>query len=329
MRDDLRIAFFGSPDLAADCLREIDARFRVSLVVTRPDAARGRGRRVSANPVGMYAQERRFPLLQPERLDEDFLDAYRAYPVDLNVVVAYGRILPRAVIDRPPRKSVNLHASLLPRHRGPSPLEAALLAGDPETGLTVQIMAPELDAGDVLTRRRIVLDENTDYNDLFAAVRAKGPVFLAESIAEYVSGEARPVPQDEERATYCRIIRKEDGLIEWERKAARIHNKIRAFVRWPVAYTGLDGGLLRIGKSRLCPASGDTRGCVGDPGVILDADRRGGVRVQTGAGHLCVMMLQPENRRMMSVGEFLNGYRSVLAGKKLGVPEKHCEEGIS
>jgi methionyl-tRNA formyltransferase len=208
MRDDLRIAFFGSPALAADCLREIDDRFRVSLVVTRPDAARGRGRRVSANPVGRYARERRFALLQPEMIDENFLEAYRAHPVDLNVVVAYGKILPRDIIDRPSRKSVNLHASLLPRHRGPSPLEAALLSGDPETGLTVQIMAPEMDAGDIITQKRIALDENTDYNDLSAAVRATGPAFLAGSIAEYVTGKARPVPQDEGSATYCRIIRK-------------------------------------------------------------------------------------------------------------------------
>jgi methionyl-tRNA formyltransferase len=325
MRVNPRIAFFGSPALAADCLREIDARFAVCLVVTRPDAARGRGRRVSSNPVGDYARERRLPLLQPQRLDEPFIEDYVSRAADLNVVVAYGKILPRRLIDRPPHGSVNLHASLLPRYRGPSPLEAAILAGDRETGLTVQLMKPELDAGDILAQLQIELTEDMDYRDLLSRVREESPAFLSAAVREFLSGAIQPVAQEESEATRCRIIRKSDGLIDWREPAVRIHNQIRAFVRWPVAYTDLDGRTVRILRARPC-------GCGGSgsrkPGLVIAADREGGIRVVTGKGCLCIVELQLENRKVMGIAEFLNGYRSDIVGKRLGGPEKDYESSV-
>jgi methionyl-tRNA formyltransferase len=309
-----RIAFFGSPRLARICLEALHRQFPVRLVVTKPDRERGRGKAVSATPVKAFADERQLPLYQENELADSLLDALRDRKINLIVVVAFGRILSERIIAFPRYASLNLHASLLPKYRGPSPIEAALLAGDSATGATLQLMSPELDRGDILATRRITIDDEWTAEHLHEEFVRVAPQFLVRSVLAYREGRLSPVPQDERLASYCKIIHKGDGLIDWNKSARYIRSRIRAFSIWPVAHTRLDGRMLRLYNARLLE-SGPVG--TGKSGQIVAADRERGVVVQTGCGLLGITDLQLENKRRMDYRDFMNGYRN-LVGSPLG-----------
>ena len=308
------IAFFGSPRVARACLEELHRHFPVRLVVTQPDRAKGRGKKVTVTPVKAGALELHIPVYQYEEMGDILIETLRAHGIELIVVVAFGRILPERIIKEPRHGSLNLHASLLPKYRGASPIEAALLAGETETGLTLQIMAPEMDRGGILASERMRIEDHWTAEHLYEAMVSRAPRFLARSVQEYTSGTLKPEPQNDEEATYCTVIRKEHGRIDWSESADTIRNRIRAYSLWPVAFTWLDGKLLRVFNAR--PASDTGRGCR-EPGEILRADRVQGIIVQTGGGVLSITDLQIENRRRMNFQMFINGYRG-LGGKVLG-----------
>jgi len=309
-----RIAFFGSPRLASACLEELHRHFPVRLVVTQPDRAKGRGKRVSVTQVKATALERHIPVYKDEDVGDTLLEALRSHGIELIVVVAFGRILPVSIITAPVYGSLNLHASLLPKYRGASPIEAALLAGETETGLTLQVMAPEMDRGDILASEWMRIEEHWTAEHLYEAMVSRAPGFLARSVREYMSGTLKPEPQNDDQATYCTVIRKEHGRIDWGETAEVIRNRIRAYSLWPVAFTWLDSKLLRVFNARpaACPGGGSK-----GPGEILRADRAQGIIVQTGEGVLGITDLQIENRRRMDFQLFINGYRE-LEGKVLG-----------
>jgi methionyl-tRNA formyltransferase len=307
------IAFFGSPQLAQGCLDALLDHFTVRLVVTRPDRERGRGRRVSMTPVKARALELHLPLYQDGDLGEPLIEVLQSRGVELIVVVAFGRILPDSIIFLPPLRSLNLHASLLPKFRGASPIEAALLAGEGETGVTLQLMVPEMDRGDILASERIPIEEHWTAGHLHEEIAGRAPGFLVRSLEEYLSGCLTPVPQDERLASYCSVIRKEDGRLDWSEPAERIRNRIRAYSLWPVAHTRLDHKLLRIFNAGIPDLQMDRHAL---PGEILEADRKQGIIVNTGEGVLSLTDLQIENRRRMDFRTFMNGYRD-LRGKLL------------
>jgi methionyl-tRNA formyltransferase len=307
------IAFFGSPQLALGCLEALVDHYPLRLVVTQPDREKGRGRRVSMTPVKARALELHLPLYQERDLDEPLIEALRAHEVGLIVVVAFGRILPGRVLSMPPLGSLNLHASLLPKYRGASPLEAALLAGEKETGMSLQLMAPEMDRGDVLASERVKIEDHWTAEHLHDEIARRAPGFLLRALEKYLSGRLTPVPQDEGSATYCAVIRKEDGRLDWNEPAERIRNRIRAYSLWPVAHTRLDHGLLRVFNARI-PDYRMERAAA--PGTILEADRQLGILVSTGQGVVGITDLQIENRRRMDFRTFINGYRD-LRGKQL------------
>lgn len=334
----MRIAFFGTPSLASDCLRALLCRYTVAMVVTGPDTRKGRGLRLTPSPVKRDALGAGVPVYQPASLPGDLPEVLDAHRVDVNVVVAYGRILPAAVIHAPRMRSVNLHASLLPRHRGPSPIEAALLHGDTVTGLTLQLMEEAMDAGPVLAQVEIPLDEEMDARDLYERMQALAPGFLADNLERYAAGGLVPREQDHRAATYCSKIRKQDGWIDWREPSRSVRNRIRAFALWPVAFTTLDGMLLRVHRAAPCaqdggvgpapgsgkPGGGGGAGPAGGsevPGTVLRADRSEGVVVRTGDGCLRLLELQPENRKKMDHLEFVNGYRGIQ-GKVLGAQKR-------
>ncbi len=308
MNQNPNIAFFGSPLLAAACLRVLVESFTVSMVVTQPDRRAGRGMKTGTTPVKDFAQQQDIDLFQRERPDEAFVQELTARRVNLIVVVAYGKILPGSVISYPALGSLNLHASLLPKHRGPSPIEAAILNGDTSTGLTVQIMAEKMDAGDMLAQKIIPLMLDMNASDLLKEIIRIAPGFLLQSVRRYVKGVLQPRRQDESEATYCAPIRKEDGLIEWYDSASAVLNKIRAFDNWPVAYTFLNGKRIRVFRARIVRQKSpkDTL-----PGRIVGPDRNEGILVQTGDGFVGLLELQPENRKRMDFRQFMNGYRNL------------------
>lgn len=307
MTQNPNICFFGSPQLAAECLRALLKTFTVSLVITQPDRRSGRGMKTTVTPVKECALAHGITLYQPSAPDEVLLQKIRTHRVNLIVVVAYGRILPKTVIFEPALGSLNLHASLLPKYRGASPIEAAILNGDDLSGLTVQMMSEKMDAGDIVAQYTMPITPDMNASDLMNGIINTAPEFLVDALTGYLDGSLNPSPQDESKATYCIPIRKEDGAIDWYRDATAIVNKIRAFDVWPVAYTFLNGKRVRIFRARVVQKN---RAGV-TPGRIVDLDRHRGILVQTGDGIVGILELQPENKKRMDYREFMNGYRSL------------------
>jgi methionyl-tRNA formyltransferase len=308
-----RVAFFGTPILAKTCLAALHKAFEVVLVVTNPDRECGRGKRARPNPVKEYALEHGINVYHETEGGLNLVSILRSEGVELNVVVAYGRILQGEIIEGPAFGSVNLHASLLPKYRGPSPIAAAILNGEKKTGVTLQKMHRRMDAGAVIVQLEIQIGEHDTASDLLDKVMEVSPAFIVDGIQKFITGAVRPRPQDEASATYCALIRKQDGLINWGSRSERIVNEIRAYNPWPVAYTFLDGKHLRIYRAVKCEESFPTSA---RPGEIVDLRRGDGIVTVTGDGTIGILDLQLENKRKMGYREFACGCRE-LVGKVL------------
>lgn len=301
----VRIVFFGTAELAVASLEALaaDAKFEVVAVGTQPDKPRGRDLQLQPSAVKVSAVRLGVPVMQPKRAREEaFLNEVREMAPELIVVAAYGQILPQALLDIPLHGSLNVHTSLLPRHRGAAPIQWAILSGDAETGVTIMKMDAGLDTGPMLTQRRTpLLDEDTGQT-LHDRLARMGAELLVETIPKWISGRITPQPQPE-GSTYARKIEKADGLIHWEEAAVEIWRKVRAFTPWPGAFTYLKSGeqkrLIKIWKAVPVDESGA-------PGTIVSAGRDG-IVVGTGAGALRVLELQTEGKKRMSAQDYLAG----------------------
>jgi methionyl-tRNA formyltransferase len=285
--------------------------------VTQPDRLKGRGKALTATPVKQYAQERGIPVYQSGDLGAPLIEQLRDLDIELVVVVAFGRILGEDIITLPRYGSLNLHASLLPRHRGPSPIEAAILAGDRQTGITLQVMSPEMDRGDLLATEKIGIEDNCTAEDLLKEVVDVSPHFLVRGVGDFLDGKLLRTPQNENEASYCPMISKEDGRISWAKSAGVIERQIRAYNIWPVASTRLEGKVLRVFNCHATGRTGEHGDGSGHPGQIVAAGRDDGIVVRTGEGFLSITDLQLENKRRMNYRDFLNGHRN-LRGTVLG-----------
>ncbi|RPJ71469.1 MAG: methionyl-tRNA formyltransferase [Acidobacteria bacterium] len=311
----LRVAFFGTPEFAVPTLsRLIDAGFPVVAAVTQPDRPRGRGQKASAGPVKSLAVERGIPVLQPERLrHEDFLGALGETAPDIGVVAAYGKILPEPVLTLPRLGLVNVHASLLPRWRGASPVHRAVMAGDPETGVSIMRIVKALDAGAVfaMARRAIGPEETADVVERDLAVL--GADLLLDVLASIERGDATETPQDPAGVTYAPLLTKEEGRLDWSQPAVTLHNRIRGLHPWPHAFTFLDGARVIVLRSRPPEPAAVSHGA---PGEVLGIDRDH-VEVATGGGTLRLSQLQAEGRRALPAREFAAGAR-LAPGARFG-----------
>jgi len=302
----LRIVFFGTPDFAVPSLDTLlRSRHVVAGVVTQPDRPRGRGQRVSDSPVKRVALAAGVPVLQPDRLkDEAFLAGLRAWDADIGVVAAYGRILPAAVLEAPPLGLVNVHASILPRHRGAAPVHRAVIAGDRETGVSIMRVVQALDAGGVFATAVRPISADDTSADVEHDLARLGAALLPQVLDAIAAGTAAEAPQDEAAATYAHRLRKEEGLIDWRAPAVAVHNQVRGLQPWPMAWTFLDGRRLIIVRTRV---ASDAAGTGRAPGSIVQV-ARDAFRVQTGSGLLDVLIVQPEGRRAMSARDFAAGH---------------------
>jgi methionyl-tRNA formyltransferase len=300
----LRVVFFGTPAFAVPTLEALLAsRHAVVGVVTQPDRPRGRGHKTSDAPVKSAALAACLPVLQPSRLNDDaFLAALASLPSDIGIVAAYGRILTDAVLAVPPLGLLNVHASLLPRHRGAAPVHRAVMAGESETGVTIMRVVRELDAGPMLAcvRRPIGPEETSE--DVERDLALVGARLLVQTLDRLADGPVEETPQDAAAATYAPRLTREDGLVDWTRAAGAIHDQIRGLYPWPHAFSSLGGTRIILLESR---AAGDEPHA--SPGTVLDA-RGGRLTVATGAGTLEILRLQPEGRRAMAPREFLAGH---------------------
>lgn len=314
----MRVVFLGSGAFAVASLEAlIGSDHEVVALVTQPDRGRGRGRALASPPTKTVAEAHGIPVLQPERVREpEAQDALRRLAPDLQVVVAFGQILPRAVIDIAPRGTVNLHASLLPRLRGAAPVQWAIARGETQTGVTTMLIDEGLDTGPMLLWRATPIGPEETAAELEPRLSRLGAELLLDTLRGLADGSVTPVPQDHARATKAPILSKEDGRIDWERPAHQLHARIRGFFPWPGCFAlAPDGRTLKVLKARLVnEGSPPPAGAVGE---VLVAGPEG-IVVRCGEGsRLCLVEVQPESRRPMPAAAFAAGAR-VAPGARLG-----------
>ena len=301
----LRVAFFGTPAFALTTLERLHASSHdVALVVTQPDRPRGRGQRLTPGPVKDFALHHNLPVLQPERLkDEPFVSRVEAAGLDLAVVAAYGRILPASLLGIPRLGFINVHASLLPRWRGAAPVHRAILAGDRETGVTIMRVVPTLDAGPMLAKRAVAIEDDDTSVTLERRLAAVGADLLRETVNRLSSGRVDDEAQDDSAVTYASRLERSESRIDWGAPASVVHNQIRGLQPWPVAAVQFNDKRLLLLQSAL-----DDRTHQSTPGTVLDVDRESFV-VACGEHALRILRVQLEGRAPAAVREFLNGHR--------------------
>jgi len=313
-RTPARIVFAGTPDFAVPALDALhEAGHRVVAVYTQPDRPAGRGRSLTASPVKQRATVLGMPVLQPVDLKQpDSVAQLASHQPDVMVVVAYGLILPQAILDVPRLGCLNIHASLLPRWRGAAPIQRAIIAGDARTGVTIMRMEAGLDTGPTLLVRALEIDRHETGGSLHDRLAATGAQAILSALEGWLSGELPAVPQPAEGITYAAKISKEEALIDWSLSAQDIERRVRAFNPWPVCETRLHGAQLRVWEAvaEAAEATGTAM-----PGTVLSA-RDDGIRVQTGAGVLRLDRLQLPGRKPLGVRDFLNSQS--LEGERLG-----------
>ncbi len=307
----MTILFAGTPDIAVPCLTALAARHRVE-VLTNPDAPSGRGSGLNPPPVKTRALELGLPVHQPAKLDAGARAPLEGR-FDLLVSFAYGRIFGPLFLGLFPRGGLNVHPSLLPRWRGPSPLSAAILARDPVTGISVQKLALTMDAGDVVVSSQKPLEGTETTGSLTVWAAETAPALLLEAVDRIERGGAA-VAQDEALATYCHLLAKEEGRLDWSLGAAELDARVRAYDPWPGAYTEWNGQRLTLKQSSVAAVSGS-----GLSGTVVSVDKSNGILVQTGSGLLAVRELQLPGRKSLDFRSFLNG-NPALVGSRLGEP---------
>ncbi|HJP38131.1 MAG: methionyl-tRNA formyltransferase [Gammaproteobacteria bacterium] len=312
-----RIIFAGSPDFAVPSLtRLIASQHEVVAVLTQPDRPSGRGRRLTAGPVKVCAEKNGLPVYQPVRLGSAAVQTrLTTFAPDLMIVVAYGLILPPAVLALPGAGCINVHASLLPRWRGAAPIQAALLAGDRQTGISLMQMAAGLDTGPVFALQQTDIGAGETAGELHDRLAELGADLLARCVDPILAGALRPDPQGEAGVTYAARISKADALIDWSRPAVELERQVRAYNPWPVAETVLDGERMRCWRSdAVADKTGSALQGLLPPGRIV-AVTNDGIEVSTGCGILRILELQMPGRRRVTAGDFARGHD--IVGKLL------------
>ena len=300
----MRIVFAGTPDFSVSALQALVASsHEVAAVYTQPDRPLGRGRKLVAGAVKQVALDHRIPIYQPlDFRSAESVDELLKLQADLMVVVAYGLLLPQAVLDAPRLGCINIHASLLPRWRGAAPIQRAIIAGDRQTGISIMQMDAGLDTGPVWLRRDVDISANETGAHLHDRLAQLGAEALMDALSLLLGGDRQPTAQPQLGVTYAHKLSKQEAAIAWSEPAALIHRKVCAFNSWPVAYTQLGGKQLRVWESRLVDGASRAQ-----PGAVLNSSPDG-IDIATGEGVLRIIKLQLPGKRAMSAADFLNAH---------------------
>jgi methionyl-tRNA formyltransferase len=309
-----RVIFFGTSDFAVPSLKLLHSNsYDVVLVVTQSDQPKGRGQKLAAPPVKIFAEQANLKYIQPEVIREESFYAYlKSLEPDVIIVVSYGKILPLEILLIPPAKCINVHASLLPRYRGAAPIQWAILNGDDETGVTTMFMNEKMDEGDILLQERIKLKGNENAVELTNLLSDIGAKLLLETLEKIKEGSIIAKPQDHSIATYAPKIKKEDGLIDWQKPAIYIERMVRAFQPWPSAYSFYQGKLIKIWEAEAlyCDSSAEIL-----PATILEVNKDF-ITVKCGNNScLRIKKLQLEGKNIMLTKQFLLGNK-INAGEQ-------------
>ena len=308
----IRTVFMGTPEFALPTFQGlIEAGVNLCGVFTQPDRPRGRGKLLAPPPVKELALKYKLPVFQPEKLRDPLaVDQLRSLKPDLIVVVAYGQILPKSVLEIPQYGCINVHASLLPRYRGAAPINKAVVDGEQVTGVTTMLMDVGLDTGDMLIKRATEIGDEETAGELHDRLSLLGREAMEETLRRLCDGTLRPEPQEDAQSSYASMMKKEDGRIDWNYSAKTIHNLVRGLSPWPGAFTMWNGQMLKLGRTLA------EKGLAAEPGTVLSADADG-VCIACGQGVLRVHELQLAGKKKLPASEFLRG-TSLSAGARLG-----------
>jgi methionyl-tRNA formyltransferase len=303
----MRTIFMGTPDFAAASLEAlVKAGHDVVCAVSQPDAAKDRGKKIKYPPVKEKALEHGIRVLQPEKIrDDDVIEELRDMQPDIIVVAAYGKILPKQILDLPKYGCINVHASLLPKYRGSAPIQHAILNGEEVTGVTIMQMAEGMDTGDMISKVSVPVGHK-NCEQLHDELAQAGAKLLTQTMTKIGDGTAVREVQDDELATYAPMIKKQDGLIDFSASAVSIERKTRAFYPWPGSFTKLNGEMFKIWRAETEEDPGGNSHRAAGPGTVLSADPEG-IRVQTGDGVLKLTEIQTPGKRRMKTEEWLKG----------------------
>ncbi len=308
----LRTIFMGTPLFAKEILDAlIKNGYNIIAVFTRPDAPQGRKQELAKSPVKESAEANKIPVYQPVSLDEKITEEIKKLKPDITIVAAYGKILPRQILETPGFGCLNIHTSLLPKFRGPSPVQNALLAGEKETGITIFLINEGIDTGDILSQEKIKIGEDDTAESLTEKLSRLGAELLIKTLPLWIERKIKPVRQDDSRASLCQLIEREDGHIFWEEEAKNIYNKFRAFYPWPgiFGFWENNGALERIKLIKISLSEKDPS-ADHEAGEIFQMGDK--IAVQTLKGAVIIEEIQPEGKKPMAAKDFIVGHPNFI-----------------
>lgn len=311
----MKVIFMGTPDFSVGTLEAlIEAGHEVVLVVTQPDKPKGRGHGMQFTPVKEVALKHNIPVFQPKRVrNPECIEELRKYDADVMIVVAFGQILPKEILEMTKYGCINVHASLLPKYRGAAPIQWAIIEGEEVSGVTTMQMDEGLDTGDMIQKTEIVLDKNETGESLHDKLAEAGAKLCVETLKAVEEGTATFEKQGETPTAYARMLDKKLGEIDWNKSAVSIERLIRGLNSWPSAYTNWGGKVMKIWEAEVSESNGDEGA---EPGTVVSVEKDS-INVLTGEGILKIKALQIPGKKRMDTGAFLRGY-SVAQGTKLG-----------
>lgn len=311
----MRILFMGTPDFAEMSLRALlDNGRNVVGVVTNPDKPKGRGHKMMKPPVKVAAEEAGLPVFQPQTLKNgELLPVLEELKPDIICVVAYGRILPSYVLEYPKYGCINVHGSLLPKYRGAAPIQRSVLDGEEFTGVTTMLMNEGLDTGDMLLVEKVKINEDETSEQLFDRLAKIGGEVLLKTLDGLKDGSITPIPQDDSLSTYAPMIKKEEGVINWDADGKTIHNLVRGMNSWPMAYTYYMGEAVKI-----ISVTPDSESFTEAPGTIIGLEKNKGLRVACGVGSVLIKEVQFPGSRKMNIEDYMRGHE-IKTGTVLGL----------
>lgn len=309
----MKIVFMGTPDIAVPCLQKIiDEKYEILGVVTQPDKPKGRGKKLGMSPVKELAIENNIPVYQPVKArDKEFIDTIKSLNPDVIVVVAFGQILPKGILEIPKFGCINVHVSLLPKYRGAAPINWVIINGEEKTGVTTMYMDEGLDTGDMILKTEVNLDENITAGELHDKMMNIGSETLKETLRLIEEGNAPREVQNHEEFSYAPIMNKSLGNIDFSKSAREIHNLVRGVNPWPSAYTTYNDVIMKVWKTKVLDEKSTK-----DAGTIIDVSKDG-IKVSTIDNVLLIEEIQMPNKKRMLVGEYIKG-NTIETGLVLG-----------
>lgn len=303
----MRILFAGTPEIGVPSLNALVNEFDVCGVLTNPDRPQGRKKTLFPSPIKARAEELELNIFQPDRLDSDLYSEIKELKPDLLVCIAYGKIFKKEFLDIFPLGGVNIHPSLLPIYRGPSPLSAAILNGDKVSGISIQRLAAKMDSGNILLQEKFELAEKETTGSLTERVATMAAPYIVKVVKDIERDSVTEWEQKDENATFCKLIKKDDGIIDWSIGSDQLLNMIRAYNPWPMAQTEFEGKILNIIEAEVSDIVGE-----GEPGRVLEYSKANGFLVKTGDGTIYITRLQLQSKKALDYKSFNNGVKNFL-----------------